>query len=178
VHRDVAVDVVDEGRVEGLLSLEEWGHGLPDERAHPPTPPGLAARTSLEEVPAFVERRDLVFVVRRGGRGHVPQPLDGSVERRKRIIVCTVRIVTFLLQAGKVVDSEGPIEHAKCVIRGRVATLRPTTLSSGLLAAVYIVRGIRPATWPGRHVSAVQGDLNNDSVLAASGHVKAKLLFH
>jgi hypothetical protein len=126
----------------------------------------------------LIEWSDLMFVVRRRRMRHVPSSLNGPVKRGERVVVCAVCFIALPLQAGKVVDGEGPIEHAKCVIRGRVATLRPTTLSSGLLAAVYIVRGIRPATWPGRHVSAVQGDLNNDSVLAASGHVKAKLLFH
>ena len=136
VHRHVAIDVVDEDRVEGLLPLEEWCDGLPDEGAQPSTPAGRLVGTSLEKLPAVVEWSDLVFVVRRGRVGHLPQMLHLLVERRERIVVCAVRVVAFLFQTGKIVDGEGPIEHATCVIRGRAAIWRSAAPSSGLWADV------------------------------------------
>jgi len=90
----------------------------------------------LEKLPAVVEWSDLVFVVRRGRVGHLPQMLHLLVERRERIVVCAVRVVAFLFQTGKIVDGEGPIEHATCVIRGRAAIWRSAAPSSGLWADV------------------------------------------
>src|SRR5437016_419 len=85
---DIAVEMIDEGRVEAFLGLNRWPHEPPYESPEPPLERavnGWCARR--KNVPGVIDRCELLDVVRRGRLGNGRQPLHLLIEGRQGTIV-------------------------------------------------------------------------------------------
>ncbi len=140
--RDVAVDVVDDRRVEPLLRAERGLEHAPDE-AGGAAAPSRQGRHDVEDLPRLVERRDLVLVGAGRRTRQVGHPLDGAVHRRQRGVVAGVGGLAVGLQLRQFLRRHRP--------RDVVVHQRPTMPSTGLLAVAYMLRGFgRPGRPAGR----------------------------
>src|SRR5207244_1748250 len=131
LHRNVAVEVIDNRRIEGLLLLEQRRDGAPyalDEASAP------AGRRRRRELPPCIDRRELLDIRRRRPLRNVGRNvLDRRVETGERLVVLAVGGRPLRLQALQIVRTF------------RHANQRPTRPSTGLLAVAYSLRGMRPA---------------------------------
>ena len=99
--RHAAVHVIDQLGVEPLLRREHRLHDPPHRGRHPGAP-ARRAPAGGQDLPALIERGDLLLV--RTGRwmGQFRQPLHGRIDRAQGLVVAEVRGFSLGLQAREI----------------------------------------------------------------------------
>ena len=112
VRRDVAIHVIDQRGVERLLPFEEGRDHGPRVGAHTSQPAASLLWLERQELPPFVERRDLELVVRGWRMWKVPGLLNRGVEFRQRVVVQAIGLVALALQPRELVRASLVSRHA------------------------------------------------------------------
>ncbi len=142
----LAIDVIDEHRVERQLTLQVGADDSPDVAGQ------LRAKTrSLrrrrQDVPRLVERCDLMIIEDGRRERNRRRRADRTIQRGQRLVIARVSLVALVLQApqdrlerlARMVGHQTPERPPAAAATG---VMRP---SSGLLADAYGRMGMRPA---------------------------------